>query len=323
MKPSGLLSPPLSFLFIAAALGLAPMLGAQEHVHGGDAARLGRVVFPVSCARRRGRGSSTRWRCSTRSGGRRATAPSARSWRPTPPAPWRIGASRSTPGAIRSPAGRPAPRSPRAPRRRARASALPARTPRERGFVAAAAALYRDAESTPNAARLQAYADTMARLYRDFPKDVEVAIYYALASWRRPRDRHDLRPAAAGHRDPRSALRPVPQPSRSGPLRHPRDRQPATGAPGAERGAALRPDRAGGAARAAHAVAHLRAPGPVGRDHRVELEVVSGGRELRQGEGAAGGAPEELHALDYAVYAYLQRGPGLGGAGGGRGGGAR
>ncbi|MGH7629829.1 MAG: hypothetical protein ACREOF_10695 [Gemmatimonadales bacterium] len=61
------------------------------------------------------------------------------------------------------------------------ASAMPARTPRGRGFIAATAALYRDAESTPNAARLQAYADTMARLYRSYPRDVEVAIYHGLA----------------------------------------------------------------------------------------------------------------------------------------------
>ena len=47
-----------------------------------------------------------------------------------------------------------------------RAASLPARTRRERGFIAATGALYRDAASTPNAARLQAYADTMATLYR-------------------------------------------------------------------------------------------------------------------------------------------------------------
>jgi hypothetical protein len=46
--------------------------------------------------------------------------------------------------------------------------------------VAAAAALYRDAASRPNAARLAAYADTMERLHHDFPSDVEVTIYYAL-----------------------------------------------------------------------------------------------------------------------------------------------
>ena len=63
----------------------------------------------------------------------------------------------------------------------ARASAQSAPTRREQGFIAASAALYRDAAAIPNATRLQAYADTMARLHRDLPRDTEVAIYYALA----------------------------------------------------------------------------------------------------------------------------------------------
>ena len=63
----------------------------------------------------------------------------------------------------------------------ARAVALGAPTPREQGFIAAAAALYRGADSIPNSQRLLAYSDTLARLYHDFPNDPEVAIYYALS----------------------------------------------------------------------------------------------------------------------------------------------
>src|SRR6266550_1536227 len=54
-------------------------------------------------------------------------------------------------------------------------------TARERGFLAAVAALYRGYDSIPNTRRLQAYSDTLARVYRDFPNDTEVAIYYALS----------------------------------------------------------------------------------------------------------------------------------------------
>src|SRR5712691_6121764 len=61
------------------------------------------------------------------------------------------------------------------------ALALSAPTARERGFLAAAGALYRDYETTSNPRRLQAYSDTLARLYRDFAADPEVAIYYALS----------------------------------------------------------------------------------------------------------------------------------------------
>src|SRR5437899_12528240 len=60
----------------------------------------------------------------------------------------------------------------------ARAVALSAPTPRERGFLAAAAALYRGSDSIPNARRLQASSDTLARLYHDLPNDTEAAIYY-------------------------------------------------------------------------------------------------------------------------------------------------
>ncbi len=63
----------------------------------------------------------------------------------------------------------------------ARALALGAPTPRERGFLAAAGALYRNVETEPNARRLQAYSDTLARVYGDHPDDPEVAIYYALS----------------------------------------------------------------------------------------------------------------------------------------------
>jgi hypothetical protein len=43
----------------------------------------------------------------------------------------------------------------------ARAAARPLPTPVEQGFVSAVAALYREAQATPSAGRLQAYADTL------------------------------------------------------------------------------------------------------------------------------------------------------------------
>lgn len=61
-----------------------------------------------------------------------------------------------------------------------RGLALDAPTARERGFLAAAGALYRDHATVPNQQRLRAYADTLERLYADFPDDPEVAIYHAL-----------------------------------------------------------------------------------------------------------------------------------------------
>jgi hypothetical protein len=42
-----------------------------------------------------------------------------------------------------------------------------------------------DAANTSNAVRLQAYADTMARVRRDHPGDTEVAIFYARLGYQR------------------------------------------------------------------------------------------------------------------------------------------
>ncbi|MGH8622848.1 MAG: hypothetical protein ACRET3_11960, partial [Burkholderiales bacterium] len=62
-----------------------------------------------------------------------------------------------------------------------RAAAIGGKTSREAGFVSAVATLYRDHATVPNVQRLRAYSDTMARVYRDNPGEVEVAIYYAIS----------------------------------------------------------------------------------------------------------------------------------------------
>ena len=54
-------------------------------------------------------------------------------------------------------------------------------TPRERGFLAAAAALFTEAATRSHPDRIQAYEQAMERVQRDFPNDVEARIFYALA----------------------------------------------------------------------------------------------------------------------------------------------
>jgi hypothetical protein len=54
-------------------------------------------------------------------------------------------------------------------------------TPRERGFIEAAAALYQDAATVAHRDRTLAYERAMERLQRDFPNDIEARIFYALA----------------------------------------------------------------------------------------------------------------------------------------------
>lgn len=189
-----------------------------------------------------------------------------------------------------------------------RAKALSAPTPREKGFVAAAAALYRDAGATANAARLQSYADTMARLYRDFPQDVEVAIYHALALVATaPRTDTTL----AQQRRAAAILNPLfarlPQhPGLAHYVIHATDSPQLAelGLDAARRYAGLAP----AAPHAQHMPSHIFV-----RLGLWEETVASNWKSYEAGlaharAAGADASPHELHALDYAVYGYLQEG---------------
>ena len=56
------------------------------------------------------------------------------------------------------------------------------KTPREQGYVAALGALVRDHATVPHAQRLQKYDDAMAALAKQYPDDVEAAIFSGLAT---------------------------------------------------------------------------------------------------------------------------------------------
>jgi hypothetical protein len=188
------------------------------------------------------------------------------------------------------------------------AASLSARTPREQGFIAATAALYRDPVATSNGARLQAYADTMARLYRDFPGDTEVAIYHALAliaTAPRTDTTFAQQKRAAAILNPLFARQPN-HPGLAHYIIHSTDSPQLAqlGLSAARRYARIAP----AAPHAQHMPSHIF----------VRLgywnETVGSNREaFRAGmaNAKARGTPpagEQLHALDYAVYAYLQRG---------------
>jgi hypothetical protein len=191
----------------------------------------------------------------------------------------------------------------------ASAASRPLPTPREQGFVNAVAALYRDAAATTNAARLQSYADTMARLHRDFPGDPEIIIYHALALVataprtdttfaQQQRAVALLDPLYEGHPD---------HPGLAHYIIHSTDspRLAAHGLNAARRYARIAP----AAPHAQHMPSHIFV--------RLGLwdETVAANRQSFEAGMAHARATEspnatahELHALDYAVYGYLQRG---------------
>jgi hypothetical protein len=288
----------------------APTAAAQEpdaHHHG--VGQLGRVVFPVSCtpeARRRFEHAmavlhSFWWEEGDNAFGAVLAADSTCGM-----AHWGLALMAWGNPFAGGPTG---PRLAKGAQAAARASALRGRTPRERGFIAAAAALYRDADSTANAARLQAYADTMARLYRDFPNDLEVAIYHALAllaTASRTDTTFAQQRRAVAILDPLFAQHPG-HPGLAHYVIHATDspRLARLGLTAARRYARIAP----AAPHAQHMPSHIFVRLGLWEEAvGSNWKSYQSGVEYGKAAGLPGGTPEQLHALDYAVYSSLQRG---------------
>ena len=295
----------LSTVLATAAFFGATSLSAQDHGHH---ERLGRVKFPVSCApeaqRRFQRAMavlhSLWWEEGERAFGAVLAADSTCAM-----AHW---------GRALDAWGNPFAGGPNGPglalgsEAAALAAARPLPSPREQGFVNAAAALYRDPRTTANGARLQSYADTLARLHRDFPEDVEVTIYYALAlvaTAPRTDTTYAQQRRAIALLDPLYQRYPD-HPGLAHYIIHSTDTPglASLGLNAARRYARIAPD----APHAQHMPSHIFV--------RLGLwdETVSANwHSFDAGEAhgratGTGHSPHELHALDYAVYGYLQRG---------------
>jgi hypothetical protein len=295
-------------LSMAAIIALPSMVLPQEQDHSHEVGRLGRVVFPVSCsakARQRFEHAmavlhSFWWEEGDRAFGDVLAADSTCAM-----ADWGVALNAWGNPFAGGPLG---PALARGSEAAARAAALPIRTDRERGFIAAALALYRDADSTTNAARLQAYADTMARVHRQFPHDLEVTIFYALsqlATAPKTDTTFAQQRRAIAILDPLYAQHPD-HPGLAHYVIHATDspRLAPLGLNAARRYAQIAP----AAPHAQHMPSHIFV--------RLGLwneDIASNWKSYRAGSSYAKargipGAPEELHALDYAVYGYLQRG---------------
>jgi hypothetical protein len=293
----------------AAPAGRAQEPGHGDHgAHGHDLGKLGKVTFPVSCAAEAGRRferamavlHSFWWEEGDAAFGRVLEADSGCAM-----AHWGLAMNAWGNPFAGGPAG---PALSRGAEAAAKASSLPAKTSRERGFIAAVAALYRDAENAPNAGRLQAYADTMARLHRDLPKDTEVAIYRALAliaTAAKTDTTFSQQKRAAAILNPLFARYPE-HPGLAHYIIHSTDSPQLAhlGLGAARRYAKIAP----AAPHAQHMPSHIfirlgywdetvasnRVAFQAGVDNAKAKEVPPTG--------------EVLHALDYAVYGYLQRG---------------
>jgi len=181
-----------------------------------------------------------------------------------------------------------------------RGQATPAKTERERAYIAAVAKLYADFAKTTQRARLLAYRDAMAGLAAQYPEDHEAAIFYALAlaASEEPTDKTYASRLKAGAILEALFVKEPEHPGLAHYIIHTYDVPPlaarALGA--AQRYSTIAPD----APHALHMPSHTFTR--VG-DWQESIDSnraasVAARRDQQTGE--------ELHALDYAAYAYLQ-----------------
>ena len=290
--------------------GIAPLAAAQHAEHApGEHQQLGRVVFAVSCAPEAGRRfehamellHSFWW-----DEGERAFRAVADADSTCAMAYW---------GLALNYWGNPFANGPSGDNLRQGAAAaawslaLGAPTARERGLLAAAGALYRDHETVPNARRLQAYSDTLARVARDFPDDPEVAIYYALslvATASATDTTFARQQRAAAILNP--LFRRFPDhPGLAHYIIHANDspRLASLGLDAARRYAQIAP----AAPHAQHMPSHIFV-----RLGLWDETITANQRSFEAGmihahaQHVHGVAAEQFHALDYLVYGYLQEG---------------
>lgn len=175
-------------------------------------------------------------------------------------------------------------------------------TEREREFCAAIATYYEGADRESTAARAVRYSNAMAEVARQNPADSEAQIFYALSliSIASPTDQtHAKQTQAAGILEPIFERQPN-HPGLAHYLIHAYD------------SAALAP-RGLAAARAYSAIAPsaphaLHMPSHVFTRLGYWDDSIASNRAARAAAHAEGDVGEELHAMDYMTYAYLQRG---------------
>ena len=183
---------------------------------------------------------------------------------------------------------------------RARATGHP--TPRESGYVEAAARLYEHADSLDQRNRLLAYRNAMADLVARAPRDTEAKIFHALAlaASADPADKSYANQLEAGATLEKLFTRLPDHPGLAHYIVHSYDVPPLAAR---ARGAAQR------YARIAPTIAHaLHMPSHtwtrVGDWRRsIAANTAAGTAARQQGSGS-----EELHSADYLVYAELQLG---------------
>jgi tetratricopeptide (TPR) repeat protein len=178
--------------------------------------------------------------------------------------------------------------------------AIGAKTEREGAYVAAVSKLYTDFEKTSQQVRLLAYRDAMAETAAHYPQDYEASIFYALAlaASEEPTDKtYASRLKAGAILEALFAQQPE-HPGLAHYIIHAYDVPPLASRAllAAQRYSRIAPD----APHALHMPSHTFTRVGYWQDS-IDSNLAASAAARREGQTA-----EELHALDYQAYAYLQ-----------------
>jgi hypothetical protein len=182
----------------------------------------------------------------------------------------------------------------------AQAQAIGGKTEREQAYIAAIAAFYHDWERRDHQARALAYEHAMAGLVADYPDDREAAIFYALAlnATAPTTDKTYAKQLKATAILEKILVEEPNHPGVAHYLIHSYDYPAlaARGLPAARRYAQIAPS-------SPHA---LHMPSHVFTRLGVWQESIATNRDSAAAAKTHNSAFEQLHALDYLAYAYLQ-----------------
>jgi hypothetical protein len=181
-----------------------------------------------------------------------------------------------------------------------KAKAIGARTERERDYIAAAERLYADFEKVDQSTRLRAYREAMAGVAAKYPDDAEASAFYAVAlvAANDPTDRTYANLLKAGAILERLAPAQPDHPGFVHYIIHAYDVPPL--APKAVEAARLYAKIAPSAPHALHMPSHTFTRLGYWQDS-IDTNIASASAARREKAPA-----EELHAMDYQAYAYLQ-----------------
>ena len=186
-----------------------------------------------------------------------------------------------------------------------KAQSMDAKTQRESDYIAALALFYRDFDKTPHEQRIQAYSGAMEKVYQRYPNDEQAAVFYALSllAWEVDRD------PLANPRKAIAILNPVFSENPNDPgaahyLIHASDAPQLAqlGLPAARRYGQIAP----AAPHALHMPSHIFARlGLWQEDIQSNLASLAA---ARQPSAMRVSAENQIHAMEFLEYAYLQIG---------------